>query len=152
MDTRELIASRIEDCSTRRRAFQLWLRALVPLNVILVVLAGLLSLFAGAAVLTDLGVTSTQAGIMALTSAALTLIHTRLRCDPHQAECRRLVRQFDGLVARYEALQSETDETELQKRLTNLDTTRSALREGADAFPADWCTERAKKEARNGDV
>jgi len=140
------IESRVRDCELQRRAFEIWLSALMPANLILVVGAGLLSLFAGASILTQSRVITTQtAGFMALASAALTLIHNLLRCDPHQAECRRLRRAYEELRIRYHSLDAFTDETEIRKQLVELDKERATIAGGANATPAVWSTARAAR-------
>src|SRR5258708_27753940 len=121
------IESRLRDCNIQRKALDIWLAALKPASLILVVVAGLLSLFAGAAILTESRIITVQtAGLMALASAALTLIHNLLQCDPHQAECRRLRRGYEGLRIKYGSLAVLTD-TEIQKRLIELDKERAIL-------------------------
>ena len=140
------IESRVRECELQKRAFEIWLSALRPANLLLVVGAGLLSLFAGASILTQSKIITTQtAGFMALASAALTLIHNLLQCDPHQAECRRLRRAYEGLRIRYRSLDAFTDESEIQKRLVEIDNERATIAAGANATPAEWSTARAAR-------
>jgi hypothetical protein len=46
----------------------------------------------------------TFAGLCALGSAILSGLHTSLRCDPHQTECRNLIADFDGLEAGFQSV------------------------------------------------
>lgn len=104
-DYKSEIESRVRECKLQARALDIWLSALKPANLLLVVGAGLLSLFAGASILTESKIITAQtAGLMALASAALTLIHNLLQCDPHQAECRRLRAAYEGLWTKYDSL------------------------------------------------
>jgi hypothetical protein len=145
-DYKSAIESRVRECKRQVVAFDLWLSALKPANLLLVVVAGLLSLFAGASILTESRIISTHtAGLMALASAALTLIHNLLRCDPHQAECRRLRAAYEGLRTKYGSLDILTDQGEIQKRLVELDNERATIDGGAAATPATWSIARAAR-------
>lgn len=146
-DLKAEVAIRAQECDLNSRALGIWLSALKPANLLFVVGAGLLSLLAGASILIDSQIISKQtAGIMALISAALTLIHNLLGCDPHQAECRRLKSMFDGLRTEYRSLGITTGKAEMQKRITELDTELAGVLRGAAASPARWCVNRAQGE------
>ena len=133
MDDSSKILKRARECRVEARALQLWLGSLIPANLVLVVGAGLLALLAGASALTDFGVISPKtAGLMAVTSSALTLVHNLLGCDPHQAECRRLRSAYDGLAARYEAVLVEPPERRLEV-LREVEAQRVSVKGGAAA-------------------
>jgi hypothetical protein len=145
-DYKSEIEGRIRQCKLQARALDIWLSALMPANLLLVVGAGLLSLFAGASILTESKIITTKtAGLMALASAALTLIHNLLHCDPHQAECRRLRAAYEGLQTSYDSLGVLTDESEIQKRLLELDKERATIAGGATARAAPWSIARAER-------
>jgi hypothetical protein len=147
IDLRTAIADRAQECEFDSRAFSIWLSALKYANLLFVVVAGLLSLSAGASILINSNVISVQtAGYMALSSAALTLVHNLLGCDPHQAECRRLKGVFDGLRFEYRALDAFTDEATIRKRLAELDIELGGVLKGASASPARWCIKRAQRQ------
>ncbi|MBB5917508.1 hypothetical protein BJY24_006420 [Nocardia transvalensis] len=87
-------AVRERECRVQARAYAIWLSALRPANIVLVVGAAVLSAVAGAAVLADLA--GPLPGYLALVSAVFTVIHNRLDCDVHQAECRRLRAAYEA--------------------------------------------------------
>jgi len=141
------IDSRIRDCDLQRSAFDIRLSKLQPANLLLVVGAGLLSLFAGASILTDSRIiTSQAAGVMALISAALTLIHNLLHCDPHQAECRRLRGLYEELRIKYRSLKVLTDSTAIQEKLVALDAEQATIAAGATAVPPPRCVAQAQRD------
>jgi hypothetical protein len=145
-DYKSAIESRVLECKRQAGAFDIWLSALKPANLLLVVGAGLLSLFAGASILTESKIITVHtAGLMALASAALTLIHNLLQCDPHQAECRRLRAAFEGLRTKYGSLDVLTDQAEIQKELIEIDKERATIAKSATATPAAWSIARAAR-------
>lgn len=141
----ENATSNRELCELEATAYGLWLTQLVPANLILVVGAGLLSLAAGASVLVDqriIGKTAT--GVMALVSAAFTLVHTRLGCDEHQAECKRLRSFYHGLAIDYANLETEFNPAEFKAKLDSLNHELSQIRKGTIAYPATSSYEEAR--------
>ena len=144
------INDRIKECKLKVRAFEIWLGALLPANVVLVGGAALLSLIAGAEILVKTNLISVNtAGILALTSSGFTLIHNRFRCDPHQAECKRLKNELSSIRTKYESLRIESDDAVLREKLTELDAGLAQLRAGAAASPMNWCTRKAESELGN---
>ena len=124
-------------CELEATAYRLWLAQLVPANLILVVGAGLLSLAAGASLLVDQEIIGkTASGIMALISSAFTLIHTRLGCDEHQAECRKLQSFYQGLAIDYANLETESNPVEFKARLDSLNTRLAHTKKGSSALPS----------------
>ena len=82
---------------------------------------------------------------MALTSAALTLIHNLLHCDPNQAECHQLRSAYLELGTQYGSLDVLTDKAQIQKRLVELDKARSTIVGTATATAAPWSTTLAER-------
>jgi len=130
------------------RAYSATLSALVPANFILVVGAALLSLVAGATILVDTHLLSKiTSGVLALVSGALTIIHSRLGCEQYQAECKKLVSFYRGMAEDYGNLQFVADAEEFRKRFFALNDQLSAAAKSASAWPFDWASAKAKKNA-----
>ena len=128
----------------RGEAYSIWLSTLTPVNFVLVIGGALLSLFAGASLLIDQGVlTKEVAGLMALASSSFTLVHNKLNCDQHQAECRKLRSVFRGMAEEYENLQSETDIEMLKSKLDALNNARAQVLKTAGAEPSARSFEKA---------
>jgi len=118
------------------RAYSKTLFLLMPANLILVVGAALLSLVAGASVLSENGLlTNTQSGILALISGAFTVIHSKMGCDQYQAECRKLLSFHRGMAADYANLALIDDIDEFKKQLEALNDQVSATLKSATALP-----------------
>ena len=82
---------------------------LIPANFILVVGAALLSLVAGATILTEnKWLTKDVSGLLALVSGALTIVHSKLGCEQYQGECRKLSAFHRGMAADYGNLKRAT--------------------------------------------
>ena len=132
-------------CLIQARAYSLWLNNLKPANLILVVGGALLSLVAGASLLIEQGVLTKEfAGILALISAGFTIIHNKLNCDQHQAECKKLKNSYLGLSEEYANLQAEDDINELKARLNALNTERTLIIKQSDAEPSQSSLDEAK--------
>ena len=128
----------------RGEAYSIWLSTLTPANFMLVIGGSLLSLVAGASLLLHQGILSKEvAGLMALVSSAFTLIHNKLNCDQHQAECRKLRGIFRGMAEEYENLQSETDVDILKSKLDALNDARAQVLKTAGAEPSEKSLEKA---------
>lgn len=144
-------ANRVK-CEVDAKAYSLWLSQLVPANLVLVVGAAVLSLLAGASILVDQQIISnSQAGIMAVLSSIFTVIHNRLNCDQHQAECRRLQALYQGLSVDYGNLETETDARELKKKLDALNNELAQIIKGTSAHPSAGSMDKARRivQARN---
>jgi hypothetical protein len=86
-DLKQIAKEKSTECKVQSCAYSITLSSLVPANFVLVVGAALLSLVAGASILTKNELISElQAGIMALVSGGFTIIHSKLGCDQYQAE------------------------------------------------------------------
>src|SRR5215470_9129265 len=130
------------------RAYSATLSALVPANFILVVGAALLSLVAGATILVETHLVSKiTSGVLALVSSAFTIIHSRLGCEQYQAECKKLVSFYRGMAEDYGNLQFVADAEEFRKRFFALNDQLSAAAKSASAWPFDWASAKAKKNA-----
>ena len=144
-DTR--IAERIGFCRLEHRAYEHWLKMLTPANVLLAGIGGVLSLVAGLSIVTDATLIGPKAaGWIAIVGAVLTGLHNGLRCDPHQAECRRLANQFEGLQTEYERLQLEADERARGEQLLGLEQKLATIVGGRGARPSASSVARAKRE------
>lgn len=132
-------------CLIQARAYSLWLSSLKPANLILVVGGALLSLVAGASLLIEQGVlTKEVAGVLALISASFTIIHSKLNCDEHQAECKKLKSVYQGLSEEYANLQTEGDVSILKKKLDALNSERTLIIKNSNAEPSQNSLDKAK--------
>ena len=126
-------------------AYSKTLSLLMPANLFLVVGAALLSLVAGASVLSENGfLTNPQSGILALISGALTIIHSKMGCDQYQAECRKLMSFHRGMAADYENIAMVEGIDEFRKQLTALNDQVSATLKSTTALPYNFGNETAR--------
>jgi hypothetical protein len=126
-------------------AYGTTLSALAPANFFLVVGAALLSLVAGASILVDFQfLTKLQSGVLALASGALTIVHSKLGCEPFQAECRKLRSFYRGKAEDYRNLAVVTDIDDFRKRLLALNDQLAVAARNASALPFDWAKARAQ--------
>lgn len=147
IDLKERIEERIKLCKIEKRSYQIWLKTLTPANFLLVGVGGVLSLLAGLSIVTEAQlVETTTAGWLAVVGAALTGLHNRLKCEPHQAECMKLANQFAELQTEYERLQIEVEETKLKEGLMAADGILSSIRASRGASPSDASIRKAKRE------
>jgi hypothetical protein len=101
-ELKKFATNKSDECKIQSAALSKWLRTLTPANLIFVVGASLLSLVAGSSMLLDNGlIERMHAGLMALVSGGFTVIHSKLGCDEHQAECRRLESAYRGMAEDY---------------------------------------------------
>ena len=134
------------DCTIQAEAYSIWLKKLTPANWLLVVGAALLSLIAGASLLVNQDLLPKEvAGALALISAAFTIIHTKLNCDQHQAECKKLKGSYKGLALQYKNLKSVSDPEEYRKKLQSLNEKRALILENADAEPSKASRVKARR-------
>ncbi|MGW2663749.1 hypothetical protein ACWCW7_22550 [Nocardia tengchongensis] len=145
-DFHAIAASREQECRIQARAYSIWLSVLRPANIVLVVGAAVLSAVAGAAVLASKG--GSLPGYLALVSAVFTVIHTRLDCDVHQAECRHLRSAYDAQADRYRSLCDADEPVELKNGVRELDASLADMRAAAKAIPPNWVFERAARQKR----
>ena len=125
------------ECEIDATAYSIWLQKLTPSNLILVVGGSLLSLIAGASILIDQGIISEKtAGVLALISSGFAIVHSKLGCDHHQSECRRLKGLYEGLSEDYANLLIEEDFGEFKKKLQTLNSERSQVIKSASATPS----------------
>ena len=106
-DVTRFLAQRESRCRIERRALERWMRPLTLFKWVTVGLGTLLSTVAGATVLGKLfgDRWALIGGTCALTASLLTGLHTALKCEAHQAECRRLIQVYASLEAAYQAAQ-----------------------------------------------
>ncbi|MBH0777307.1 hypothetical protein [Nocardia bovistercoris] len=142
-DYQAVAAARERECRIQARAYSIWLSALQPANIVLKVGAAVLSAVAGAAVLA--GKAGNVPGCLALASAVFTVIHTRLDCDVHQAECRRLRSAYDAQAYRYRSLRDLGEPAELHGGVSELDTSLASIRAEAKANAPNWAVDRATR-------
>jgi hypothetical protein len=141
------IASRILECKRERCAYEMWLQRLSPANAMLVGLGGVISLVSGLSIVTKAELVSANvAGWGAVLGAALTGLHTRLKCDSHQTECKKLACQFGEIETEYERLQMVDDPRVRQKELLLLEHKLAAIRAGQGAKPSEGCVKRAARQ------
>ena len=122
-------------------AYSKTLAMLMPANLILVVGAALLSLVAGASVLSENGLlTNDQSGVLALISGALTVIHSKMGCDQYQAECRKLLSFHRGVSADYHNMATVDNIDEFIKQFTALNEQVSSTLKTTTALPYNYTT------------
>ena len=138
-----------------QKAFEIWLGVLEPFGAFSKICGIAFPLIAGFTLLSQpkfLGENwEIISGSLSLIAAILTGIHTGLKCDDHQAECRRLITAFKSLVEDYQYQKAKVvgkteDVSKLNIRLEELEKRRKDLRESITARPARWCTQCAKKD------
>ena len=130
-----------------KRSYEIWLRTLTPANFLLVGVGGVLSLVAGLSIVTEATLVSTTvAGWVAVGGAALTGLHNRLKCEPHQAECKKLANQFAKLQIEYEALQMEKDQKKLHEGLLAAEVVLASIRGSRGASPSKASINKARRE------
>jgi hypothetical protein len=79
----------------------------------------------------------TFAGLCALGSAILSGIHTSLRCDPHQTECRNLIADYDSLEAGFQSvalLEGPASSAKLEELESRYEKILSSARAAAPIF------------------
>ena len=131
------------DCEREEMAYRAWLRLLTPLRWTCVSGGVVFSTAAGVSVLWDgLPHGKVISAILAFSAAILTGLHTRLNCDAHQSECRRLIQAFKSLRDQYKDLGDLRPLEEAEQRKA-LNKQRAKLKETATAIPATWCYSRA---------
>lgn len=138
-----------KECGILAEAYSNTLTALAPANFVLVVGAALLSLIAGATILIQNAlITETEAGILALVSAALTIIHSKLGCEEYQGECKKLLSFHRGIAEDYSNLELVADTDEFKKRFSELNDQLSATKKSTTALPFHWATAKAERGAK----
>ena len=144
------IEERIQLCKRERRSYEIWLKTLSPANFLLDGVGGVLSLVAGLSIITEAGLIETKvAGWIAVLGAVLTGLHNRLKCEPHQAECKKLANQFAELQTDYERLEMENDEQAKSSQLMTLEQKLAAIRAGRGASPSRSSIDKAIQEIEN---
>ncbi len=105
------------------------------------------SFVVGLSVITEAAlVTKNQAGWIAVIGAASLGISNRLKCEEHQAECRKLINQFEELQTYYESLKLEENEEEKKKQLLVLEQKLSKIRSEQAAFSSGRSIKKANEE------
>lgn len=141
------IQERIRLCTVQRRAYEIWLKTLTPANFLLVGVGGVLALVAGLAIVAEAQLIPTKAaGWIAVAGAALTGFHAKLKCEPHQGECKKLANQFAELQTEYECLQLIQDDTARNEQLIALEHKLAAIRAGRQALPSRGAIAKAEKD------
>jgi len=134
------------ECDIDAKAYSICLADLVPANIILVVGGAILSLVAGASLLTEQEIINKQtAGVLALISSGFTIIHTKLNCDQYQAECKRFKSLYEGLSEDYANLETESTVEDFRSNLKALNNERTQVKKGAGADPSVKSINEAKK-------
>lgn len=87
----------------------------------------------------------TFAGLCALGAAILSSLHTSLRCDPHQTECRNLIADYDGLEAGFQSV-SILEGPASAAKLGELESKYEKIRSSARAASPTFFVRAAEKE------
>lgn len=145
----EFADKRLTECKIERRSFEIWLSSLRPLNLITYLLPAILSAFAGGAIISDTEIFGDSATIIAavaaFASSLLTIIHEKLNCAAHQAECNRIARAYRALEAGYQNLRI-SDPSNLLNHIEALNKRYEQLQESVDARVPDSCKKKAMSE------
>ena len=145
----DLFRQRERELVVEQRAFEIWLGVLEPFGAFSKGCGIVLPLIAGFTLLSQPdffgGTWELISGSLSLVAAILTGIHTGLKCDDHQAECRRLIKVLQSLVEGYQAART-ADDSDLQNKFDELEIRLKELRGSSDVRPARWSTRRAKRE------
>jgi aspartyl/asparaginyl beta-hydroxylase (cupin superfamily) len=140
---------RERDCHIAKRALEKWLAVLNPIRWVMVTATTILSALAAASILGKaslLGVHyETFAGLCALGAAILSGLHTSLRCDPHQTECRNLIAEYDGLEAAFQSVPI-LEEPKNSAKLADLETKYEQIRSTARVTAPAYFLRNAEKE------
>jgi len=144
------IAKYREQCRAASDAYSSWLDVLMPMNWVTQGGGVVLSLLASATIFTDKLLFGADyhvfAGIVALIAAILSGLHHVLKCEPHQAECRKLVNSFDVLEAKFQALESRSDKG-VPKALAALQAEYEQILRSRTATIPRWFERKANPEA-----
>ena len=134
-------------CRVKSKAYSIWLAKLFPANLLLVVGAAIFALISGSANLFQIGDYDYTliAGILGLLSAVFTIIHTKLKCDEHQAECKGLKSKFESMAEQYLGLRTFDNEDVFRKKLQELDKEFSKILAEANAQPSNKAVSKAKE-------
>ena len=131
----------VRNCQREEAAYRSWLGFLGPLRwlclgggVVLPAVAGLSALGETAFFGPNWKVVS---ALLAFAGSALTGLHGALKCDTHQAECRRLIQAVRGIRLEYES-SVDLDAPQRASRLAALQAEFAKLVRDASATPA-WC-------------
>jgi hypothetical protein len=147
----DLFIQREYELKIEQRALEIWLGVLEPFGAISRVCGIVFPLIAGFTLFGEPGYFAKNwkimSGFLALMASILTGIHTGLKCDDHQAQCRQLIKSFKSLIEGYQAARI-ADESELKTRFNKLEARLKELRDSSDIRPARWCTRRAKQELK----
>lgn len=145
----DLFDQREYELKVKQRAFEIWLGVLEPFGAFSKGCGIVLPLVAGFTLLGQSkfwGVSwELFSGSLSLVAAILTGIHTGLKCDDHQAVCRRSIKVLQSLVEGYQAAKA-ADESELKNRFSELEVRLKELRDSSNIRPARWCVRSAKRE------
>jgi hypothetical protein len=148
-ETSNFARQRERDCHIAKRALEKWLEVLNPVRWMMVTATTILSALAAATILGKaslLGIRyDTFAGLCALGAAILSGLHTSLRCDPHQAECRNLIAEYDGLEAGFQSV-AILDGTAASSKLAELESKYERIRSSARASSPAFFVRAAEKE------
>ena len=150
-DLNQVALDKAEECKIQTTAYSIWLNKLRPANFTLVIGGAILSLIAGSSLLLDIDTDVLDpkiAGVLAIISAAFTIIHTKLNCDEHQAECRKLKGQYAALSQAYNDLTLIKNEAELKNSIEVLNAERLQIIKGTTSEPSPSAFEKAKKKVR----
>jgi len=133
------------ECRREVIAYGEWLGFLRPLGW-LCLSGGVI--FSSAAGVSVIWTTATHEKIisasLAFTASALTGLHGTLKCDSHQAECRRMIQALKSLLAEL-ALCKTLASSEQSKKRDKLVAKLVNLIDAVKASPADWCYRRADR-------
>ena len=147
----DLFNQREHELEAEYRAYEIGLGLLEPISSVCVGGGIVLPLIAGFTLLGQSELFGRNwelfSGGLSLLAAILTGIHTGFKCEQHQAECRRLIKELKSLAEDYEAAKV-IPENELEAKLNELETRRRELRKSITVRPANWCTRRAKRELK----
>ena len=147
----DLWIQREQQCRIFRRSYEMWLDVLAPLRWLMLSGSTVLSLIAGATILTDPRAMGNNghliAGYCALAAGILSGLHSALKCEEFQTECRRLVAAYSGLEIAFQAIR-RLDGEERRARENDLEKRYEETVTGAKAAIPNLIRNRAAREQR----
>ncbi len=138
-----------KDCLVQKVAYEKWLAVITPFRWTAIILGVILPAFLSVSIFTDSGLVTAEnwkliCSSVLLISSIVSGLHTTLKCDSHQQECRRLSKQYEALANKFE-LVSTYNENEMNNFKNVLGEKYSELIENTLTTPASWCLRSAEK-------
>ena len=134
------------ECLVRKEAYDIWLGFLTPLKWTSIAIGVIFPAIAGATFFLKVFGDKWEiwAAVILLISAIVSGLHSLLKCDIHQEECKRLTKKYEAMADKYnDAIILEPDNMiSLQDELAS---ELRLLKKESITTPMKWCFTRAAK-------